>query len=250
MKIHQLELNIRRLHMISTRMAVSVHRYFALLFLILGLASTAQAQQAGMGMGAEPAEPLEMGMFVTSKGVGDGANLGGLEGADAHCQALAEEAGAGHRTWRAYLSTQATDSEPAVNARDRIGDGPWANAAGVVMAANLDDLHYNNANLNYENSVDENGEKVNSGGSGDSPNRHDVLTGSLLDGTAPPAGEDATCSNWTSNSDGLATVGHHDRFRRDTPGSPWNMAHPSRGCSQENLQASGGDGLYYCFATD
>ncbi len=236
--------------MISTRKVVSIHTYFALVLLLFGVAPIAQAQQAGMGMGAEPAEPLEMGMFVTSKGVGDGANLGGLEGADAHCQALAEEAGAGHRTWRAYLSTQATDSEPAVNAGDRIGDGPWANANGVLMAANLDDLHYNNANLGYENSVDENGDKVNSGGSGDSPNRHDVLTGTMLDGTAPPAGTDATCSNWTSNSDGQATVGHHDRFRGNIPGSPWNMAHPSRGCSQENLQASGGDGLYYCFAAD
>jgi len=231
-------------------MKITTSTRIGLLLIATSATHIANAQQAGMGMGAEPAEPLEMGLFVTSTGLGDGANLGGLEGADAHCQALAEEAGAGHRTWRAYLSTQATDSEPAVNARDRIGGGPWANAKGVLMAANLDDLHYNNANLNYENSVDENGEKVNSGGSGDSPNRHDVLTGTLLDGTAPPTGEDATCSNWTSNSDGRATVGHHDRFRRDIPGSPWNMAHPSRGCSQENLQASGGDGLYYCFAAD
>jgi len=231
-------------------MKITTSTRIGLLLIATSATHIANAQQAGMGMGAEPAEPLEMGLFVTSTGLGDGANLGGLEGADAHCQALAEEAGAGHRTWRAYLSTQATDSEPAVNARDRIGGGPWANAKGVLMAANLDDLHYNNANLNYENSVDENGEKVNSGGSGDSPNRHDVLTGTMLDGTAPSAGADATCSNWTSNSDGQATVGHHDRFRRDIPGSPWNMAHPSRGCSQENLQASGGDGLYYCFATD
>ncbi len=231
-------------------MNITISTRIGLFLIAASTTQFANAQQAGMGMGAEPAEPLEMGMFVTSKGVGDGANLGGLEGADAHCQALAEEAGAGDRTWRAYLSTQATDSEPAVNARDRIGEGPWANANGVLMAANLDDLHYNNANLTYENSVDENGDKVNSGGSGDSPNRHDVLTGTLLDGTAPPAGTDATCSNWTSNSDGQATVGHHDRFRGVIPGSPWNMAHPSRGCSQENLQASGGDGLYYCFAAD
>ena len=118
------------------------------------------------------------------------------------------------------------------------------------MASNLDDLHYNNANLNFENSVDENGDSVNSGAAGDSPNRHDVLTGTLLDGTAPAAGEDMTCGNWTSNDEGRAIVGHHDRFRRDIPGSPWNQAHPSRGCSQEALQGSGGDGLFYCFAAD
>ena len=191
-----------------------------------------------------------MGFFVTSVGPGDGGNLGGLAGADAHCQSLAKEAGAGHRSWRAYLSAQATDSAPAVNARDRIGDGPWGNAKGVPMATNLDDLHYNNANLNYENSLDENGEAVNSGANGDTPNRHDVLTGTLLDGTAPLAGDDASCSNWTSNNDGRAIVGHHDRFRRDVPGSPWNNAHPSRGCSQENLQSTGGNGLFYCFAAD
>jgi hypothetical protein len=231
-------------------MKITTSTSISLFLIALSTAQFANAQQAGMGMAPAPEEPLEMGMFVTSKGVGDGANLGGLEGADAHCQALAEEAGSGDRTWRAYLSTQATESEPAVNAGDRIGDGPWANANGVLMAANVDDLHYNNANLNYENSVDENGDTVNSRGNGDEPNRHDVLTGTLLDGTAPPAGTDATCSNWTSNSDGQATVGHHDRFRGVIPGSPWNMAHPSRGCSQENLQASGGDGLYYCFAAD
>lgn len=217
------------------------------LSLIMLYAPAVFAQQ-GMGMGAAQQEPLEMGFFVTSVGVGDGGNLGGLEGADAHCQALAEKAGAGHRTWRAYLSTQATDDEPAVNARDRIGEGPWANAKGVVMAANLDDLHYNNANLHYENALDENGDTVNSGAKGDSPNRHDVLTGALLDGSAPPAGDDMTCANWTSNDAGRAIVGHHDRYRRTTPGSPWNQAHPSRGCSQEALRGSGGDGLFYCFA--
>ncbi len=222
----------------------------SLLLATTALPALAAAQQAGMGMGGAPAEPLEMGFFVTSAGPGDGGNLGGLEGADAHCQSLAEAAGAGHRSWRAYLSTQATDSAPAANARDRIGDGPWGNAKGVPMAANLDDLHYNNANLNYENSLDENGEAVNSGASGDTPNRHDVLTGTLLDGTAPPAGDDASCSNWTSNDEGRAIVGHHDRFRRTVPGSPWNNAHPSRGCSQENLQSTGGDGLFYCFAAD
>ena len=218
--------------------------------LMIGGSASALAQQGmGMGMGA-PQEPLEMGFFVTSVGIGNGGDLGGLEGADAHCQSLADEAGAGHRTWRAYLSTQATDDAPAVDARDRIGAGPWANAKGVVMAASLDDLHYNNANLNYENSLDENGMTVNSGAAGDTPNRHDVLTGTLLDGTAPEAGDDMTCNNWTSDDEGRAIVGHHDRFRRDIPGSPWNQAHPSRGCSQEALQGSGGDGLFYCFATD
>lgn len=199
---------------------------------------------------AQPAaeEPEPMGFFVTSVGIGDGGNLGGLAGADAHCQALAEKAGSEGRVWRAYLSTQATKKSPAVDAHDRIGEGPWANAKGVVMAANLDDLMYNNANLNYENSLDENGNTVNSGAYEDSPNRHDVLTGTTLAGTAPEGDEDLTCGNWTSNSEGKALVGHHDRFRRTTPGSPWNSAHPSRGCSQENLQASGGDGLFYCFA--
>ncbi|NIL93938.1 MAG: hypothetical protein GTO71_05740 [Woeseiaceae bacterium] len=216
--------------------------YFSLIMLYT---PAALAQQ---GVGAARQEPLEMGFFVTSVGVGDGGNLGGLEGADAHCQALADKAGAGHRIWRAYLSAQATDNTPAVNARDRIGAGPWANAKGVVMAANLDDLHYNNANLHYENALDENGNTVNSGANGDSPNRHDILTGTLLNGAAPPAGDDMTCGNWTSNDEGRAIVGHHDRYRRSTPGSPWNQAHPSRGCSQEALRGSGGDGLLYCFA--
>lgn len=195
-------------------------------------------------------EAPELGFFVTSASPGNGANLGGLEGADAHCQALARKAGAGHRTWRAYLSTQATDGEEAVNARDRIGEGPWANTDGIVMATDVDDLHYNNDNFNYEMSVDENGDPINSGAKGNSPNRHDILTGSKLDGTAFEPGEDRSCSNWTSGDDGSAFVGHSDRFRRTTPGSSWNSAHPSRGCSQEGLRGSGGDGLFYCFAAD
>lgn len=224
------------------------HKNFSLISTAI-LISALTAPQIAAAQGQPAAEePMEMGFFVTSVGVGDGGDLGGLKGADAHCQALADDAGAGHRTWRAYLSTQATASDPAVDARDRIGAGPWANAKSVVMAANLDDLMYNNANLHYENSLDENGKKVNSAASGDSPNRHDLLTGTELDGTAPDGDEDLTCGNWTSNSDGVALVGHHDRFRRETPGSPWNNAHSSRGCSQENLQASGGDGLFYCFA--
>ena len=191
-----------------------------------------------------------MGFFITSEGPGDGANLGGLEGADAHCQALAEDAGAGDRTWRAYLSTQATDTEPAVHARDRIGDGPWANANGLQIAADVDDLHYNNANIRYEYALDERGETVSSGALGDPVTRHDILTGTGLDGTAFPPGEDRTCDNWTSSGEGSAMVGHHDRFSFDTPGSPWNTSHPSRGCSQESLEATGGAGLFYCFAVD
>jgi len=214
----------------------------ALAFCALFLASEARAQEEG---------EAEMGFFITSEGPGDGANLGGLEGADAHCQALAEAAGAGHRTWRAYLSTQATDSEPAVHARDRIGEGPWANANGLQIAADVDDLHYNNANIRYEYALDERGETVSSGALGDPVTHHDILTGTRLDGTAFPPGEDRTCDNWTSSSsEGSAMVGHHDRYSFDTPGSPWNSSHPSRGCSQENLEATGGAGLFYCFAVE
>lgn len=199
---------------------------------------------------AQDDETPEMGFFITSEGPGDGGNLGGLAGADAHCQKLADAAGAGHREWRAYLSTQASASSPAVNARDRIGDGPWANANGDIIGSDIDDLHYNNANINYDKALDENGDTVNSGAMDDSPNRHDILTGTQLDGTAFPPGDDRTCANWTSNGEGSAMVGHHDRFRFTTPGSPWNAAHPSRGCSQEDLVGTGGDGLFYCFAAD
>lgn len=204
--------------------------------------------QAALAQDAPP--PLPLGFFVTSVGLGDGANLGGLAGADAHCQALAKEVGAGDRVWRAYLSTQATDSKPAVNARDRIGDGPWGNAKGLEIATNIDILLYDNSNINYEHALTEKGTKVNSGVHGDSPNKHDILTGTQLDGTAYPAGDDMTCSNWTSNDAGKAQVGHADRYRFTIPGGPWNSAHPSRGCSQKALQASGGDGLFYCFASD
>jgi hypothetical protein len=195
-------------------------------------------------------EPPQMGFFITSVGPGNGGDLGGLEGADAHCQALAEAAGAGHRAWRAYLSTQATDSEPAVNARDRTGSGPWANANGTVIARDVDDLHYNNAAINYQHALDENGNAVNSGVFGDSPNKHDILTGTRMDGTAFPPGEDRTCRNWTSSGEGSAMVGHHDRYAFRTPGSSWNAAHPSRACSQAALEGTGGAGLFYCFAAD
>ena len=203
-----------------------------------------QAQQ-----NAEEQPPMTF--FVTSVGTGNGANLGGLEGADQHCQTLAEAAGSTDQIWRAYLSTQASDGQPAVNARDRIGNGPWHNAKGVQIGANLDSLHYDNSNINYAGALNENGNTINSGGMGNTPNRHDILTGSQLDGTAFPPTEDMTCSNWTSDDEaGAAFVGHHDRFRRTTPGSSWNSVHKSRGCSQDKLKASGGDGLFYCFASD
>lgn len=193
-------------------------------------------------------EPPEMGFFITSVGIGDGGNLGGLAGADAHCQALAEDAGAGHRTWRAYLSTQ---GEGAVNARDRIGSGPWANANGLVMATGVDNLHYDNSNFNWQYTLDENGNQFASRIDGDPDfTEHDVLTGSQLDGTAFPPGEDQTCSNWTSNGEGSARVGHADRYSFSTPGSSWNSSHGTPGCSQEALVSVGGAGLLYCFAID
>ena len=193
-------------------------------------------------------EPPEMGFFVTSVGLGDGADLGGLEGAGAHCQALADAAGAGNRTWRAYLSTQGPG---AVNARDRIGDGPWANVNGLIMATSVENLHYDNSNFNWEHSLDENGEQFPSRIDGDPDfTEHDVLTGSQIDGTAFPAGEDRTCGNWTSNDEGSAMLGHADRYSFTTPGSSWNTAHPSQGCSQDNLVATGGAGRFYCFAID
>ena len=195
-------------------------------------------------------EQPPMTFFVTSVGVGNGADLGGLEGADKHCQALAEAADAKGNTWRAYLSTQAKDGEPAVSAKDRIGEGPWHNAKGVVIAANLDSLHYDNSNINYAGALNEYGNTINSGGMGNSPNQHDMLTGSNMDGTAISSDKDKTCSNWTNSGEGSAIVGHHDRFRRTTPGSSWNSVHPSRGCSQDALKSSGGAGLFYCFAID
>ena len=197
---------------------------------------------AALGVGPATAQDAEMSFFLTSKGPGDGANLGGLAGADAHCQMLAESAGAGGKTWRAYLSTSG-----AVNARDRIGDGPWVNANGMQVASDVDDLHTENNKLGKENSISESGEQIN--GRGDSPNRHDILTGSNLDGTAYAEGH--TCGNWTSNSsDGSAKVGHHDRTGGGDNPTSWNSAHGSRGCSQSDLQGTGGDGLFYCFAID
>ena len=202
------------------------------------------ASSAGL---AQQGEPAPMTFFVTSEGPGDGANLGGLAGADAHCQTLAEDAGRGDATWRAYLSQAPTNGQPRVDARDRIGNGPWHNANGDIIAANLADLHEDRNNVRKYTALDENGEEVN--GRGDQPNRHDILTGSdsmgRLVGTDPVA---ATCNNWTSNSDGSAMVGHHDRL--GGPNASWNATHGSRGCSQDNLVSTGGDGLFYCFAIE
>src|SRR5918999_360201 len=188
-----------------------------------------------------------MTFFITSVGSGKGADLGGLAGADKHCQALAQAVGAGNRTWRAYLSTSAAEGKPAVNARDRIGRGPWQNAKGVVIAKNVDELHGNN-NLNRETALSEKGERINA--RGDKPNMHDILTGSQPDGRAISGNEDTTCRNWTSSTEGAATVGHHDRqgLRDDESSRSWNSSHPSRGCGQDALRSSGGNGLFYCFA--
>lgn len=206
---------------------------------------------SGQILAAQPdanAPPPEMGFFITSVGLGKGGDLGGLAGADAHCQALATSVNMGHRTWRAYLSTQGPG---AVNARDRIGNGPWANAKGVIMATNLDSLHYDNSNFTYEHILDEKGNHFASriDGTPDTT-EHDVLTGSRLDGTAYPAGQDMTCNNWTSSTTGSAMVGHADRYSFQIPGSPWNSSHGTPGCTQENLISVGGAGLLYCFAAE
>lgn len=188
-----------------------------------------------------------MSFFITSVGSGNGADLGGLEGADRHCQMLAEAVGAGDLEWRAYLSTITPDGQADVNARDRIGGGPWYNAKGVQVAESVADLHSENNKLSKENSLNETGEVVN--GRGDQPNMHDILTGSQLDGTAY-TGEDYTnCGNWTESGEGSARLGHHDRTGGGDNPTSWNSAHNSRGCSQENLRSSGGNGLFYCFGT-
>jgi hypothetical protein len=223
----------------------------ALLAAALGfLGLPAGAQQAEQQ--SQPGDPAAMTFFITSVGPGRGADLGGLAGADAHCQALAQAAGAGQRTWRAYLSTSASGGAAAVNARDRIGRGPWQNRAGVVIARSVDDLHGETNNLTLQTATTETGAQVN--GSGSTPNMHDILTGSQADGTAFAGAEDRTCRNWTfaGTEGGAAMVGHHDRrgLRDDAPSRSWNASHPSRGCSQDALRASGGAGLFYCFATN
>jgi len=198
-----------------------------------------------------PAQQQPMSFFVTSVGLGNGANLGGLAGADRHCQALATAAGAGAKTWHAYLSASASGGQPAVNARDRIGSGPWYSAKGARIAQNVGDLHGDTIeqarlgnNINKTTAISEKGEPIN--GVGDTPNRHDILTGSQPDGRAYTDGADHTCGNWTSGAAGTAQLGHHDRTGGGN--TSWNATHPSRGCSQENLVATGGAGLLYCFA--
>jgi hypothetical protein len=186
----------------------------------------------------------QISFFITSVGSGKGANLGGVQGADAHCAMLAKAAGAaGNRTWRAYLSTSAG------NARDRIGKGPWYNSKGVMIAKDVDDLHSDKNNLTKETQLNEKGAVVN--GRGDNPNMHDILTGSGLDGRAPAGGGgDTSCNNFTSDSTGSAMVGHHDRQGGGANATSWNSAHASKGCSQENLVATGGNGFFYCFAAN
>jgi hypothetical protein len=195
----------------------------------------------GVSLTAQQTAPL--GFFITSVGSGDGGNLGGLSGADAHCQKLASAAGGGSRTWRAYLS--GTENGKPVNAKDRIGAGPWANAKGVIIAQNVAELHGENK-LTKETQLTEKGAVVN--GRGDKPNMHDILTGSQLDGTAFTDGADHTCNNWTSNGTGSAQVGHHDRQGGGANPTSWNNAHASKGCSQADLVGTGGAGLFYCFA--
>jgi len=197
-------------------------------------------------VGAQPVQDHPISFFITSVGPGNGADLGGLAGADQHCQALAAAVGAGELQWRAYLSAIATSSEPAVHARDRIGTGPWYNANGVMVAKSVAGLHGEDVNLNKETAVTEKGDVVN--GRGDSPNMHDILTGSQLDGTAFTGEGYSNCGNWTSSGEGSAQVGHHDRTGGGQHPTSWNSAHGSRGCSQANLQGTGGNGLFYCFA--
>ena len=195
------------------------------------------------GAQAVHAQSAQMNFFLTSAGSGDGANLGGLQGADQICQDRAYAVGAGDLIWRAYLSTTGESGE---NARDRIGDGPWYNFAGTMVARDIDDLHSENNLLGKENSLTERGEPVN--GRGDSPNMHDIITGSTMDGMASDADGDSTCENWTSNGgNGSALVGHHDRVGGGQNPTSWNSAHASRGCGQEDLQGTGGNGFFYCF---
>ena len=208
----------------------------------VSLSACVETQQGGV--------QNNMTFFVTSAGSGKGADLGGLAGADQRCQSLAKAAGAGNRTWRAYLSASASGGAAAVNARDRIGRGPWQNANWVVIARDVEDLHGANNNLTKQTALTEKGQIVN--GRGDTPNMHDILTGSQADGRAFPGDKDMTCGNWTKSGEGSALVGHHDRqgLRDDAPSKSWNSSHPSRGCSQDALISTGGNGLFYCFAAN
>ena len=210
----------------------------------LGFAGLAVAQQA-------PPQFPDMSFFITSKPGADGANFGGIEGADKHCQTLAAAAGAGNKTWRAYVSQQAMDGKTEVHAKDRIGKGPWHNAMGTRVAANVADLHDTyKSGIDTDTGLTETGKKV--------PsrlflvNQHDILTGTMADGSAPPPGKDLTCGNWTKNKEGNAMVGHHDRMglRDDTGSRSWNASHPSAGCDNASLVRTGGNGYLYCFAAN
>ena len=215
-----------------------IHRVGGLALLLL-LTGAASAQQSAMTF------------FITSTGSGKGADYGGLAGADKHCQTLATAAGAGNRTWHAYLSTSPSGGAAAVNARDRIGKGPWQNAKGVVVAKNVADLHSANNNLNKQTALTEKGDVVN--GRGDDPNKHDILTGSRPDGTAFPGPEDMTCGNWTKSGEGKVMLGHHDRTGTNpdpVANVSWNSSHGSAGCSDDLLKKTGSAGLLYCFAVN
>ena len=218
----------------------------------VGAAVAAVSLIAGCGaMGSSGTSP--MGFFITSANPGKGGDLGGLAGADRFCQSLATSAGAGNKTWHAYLSNAAMNGQPAVNARDRIGKGPWANAKGVVVATSVADLHSANAKVGKDNSLNEKGEVVS--GFGDPVNRHDILTGSRPDGTlaVPEPGKDTTCGNWTKSDGGSAVVGHHDlKGLNPDPvaNASWNSSHGTRGCSVDQLKMSGSAGLMYCFAAN
>jgi hypothetical protein len=223
-----------------------------MLYLLSTFAAAALGAAALLGAGSAPAgAPANpMSFFITSANPGKGADFGGLAGADKHCQALASAAGAGGRTWRAYLSTLAESGAPAVHARDRVGSGPWRNAKGVVVAANVEELHGANNNLNKQTALNEKGEVVSGGG--DPVNVHDILTGLGPDGRASTVPGDSTCGNWTKSGDGSAIVGHHDRRGLDDSAAAksWNSSHPTRGCGMDALKSTGGGGLMYCFAAN
>ncbi len=215
-----------------------------------GMTSPAHAQEKPKAKAAQKGGGGDMTFFVTSAGKGNGADLGGLEGADAHCNALAKAAGSKRTSWKAYLSTTQPGGEAGVNARDRIGKGPWRNAKGVVVAGNVAQLHSAKNNVTKQTALTEKGEMVK--GRGDTPNEHDILTGSDPMGLFSTAGGDTTCGNWTKSGEGSAIVGHHDlQGLKDTRHmKSWNSSHGSRGCSQDQLKASGGAGLFYCFAAN
>jgi hypothetical protein len=215
-----------------------------------GALVAAALASSALALPAAAQTAADMSFFVTSAGKGNGADLGGLEGADAHCQALAKAAGSTSTNWRAYLSTTAPGGDAGVNARDRIGNGPWKNVKGVVVATSVDNLHSASVNLTKQTALTEKGEPV--AGRGDAVNMHDILTGSDPQGNYSTAGGDTTCGNWTKNGEGSAIVGHHDRLglKDSRHMNSWNSSHGSRGCSQDALKSSGGAGMLYCFRTN